>query len=149
MLNKCIWENPSSRTMFVLFIADQTCIFFQQYFMIKDSWIRSQMGRKWERFCNQIKECFRLVENSTELCIQVTHSCYRSLSRAPASEFPIINHWDKAVFPALRPQVLNPMGTMTRSPASSFPTLCLFNSQIVMLQVGAGLLLRGHVSSAA
>lgn len=34
MLNKCIWENCSSRALFTLFIADEI-FFFQQYFMIK------------------------------------------------------------------------------------------------------------------
>lgn len=77
--------------------------------------------KKWERLCNQIKACFRFTENSIVLCIHVAQSRHISLSLTSAYEFPTINHWDKAVFPALQPQALNPLGTMTRSLASSFP----------------------------
>lgn len=141
MLNKCFWENSHSSACLLYLLLITDAFFFQQLCVIKDSYIRYQMGWKRERPHSQIKACFRFIGNSAVLCIISAHSCHTSLSHAAASKFPTINHRDKAVFPALRPQAPS---LWAHDKISCLPLFQpILNSQ--MLHVRAGLPVGGHV----
>lgn len=110
--------------------------------MIKDSYIRYQVGWKWERSHNQIKACFRFIGKS-KYCVFYLHILAVQVSPMllPPSSQPLITETRQS-FQHFHHK-LQARGHMTRSPASLPPFQPIFNSQ--MLHVRAGLPLGGHV----
>lgn len=94
----------------------------------------------------KLRHALEFIENSSLLCIQA------ALCLAPASEIPAINHRDVAVFQAHNLKLRTHWAAwqdLLPPPSQLFRPFSKDQKKNVLLHVGAGLPLRGHVSRAA